>query len=318
MAHNLENRNGKTSFASTQVAWHGLGQIVKEAMTSKQAIELAGLGYEVIKVPMNAEVAGVGQFPVPDKFATVRTDNNEVLGVVGTKYTIVQNKDAFLFFDSIVGQGQAIFETAGVLGRGERIFVSAKMPNYIRIAGTDDLTEVYVILTSSHDGSGSVIAAVTPIRIVCANTLRLGLQNAVNKVAIRHTANVENNLMQAHKVLDITNKYTLQLNEMFNQLSLKRVSDQQVKELVGELFKGSKEEESTRAKNIQESVLTSYYTGIGQEKILGTAWGVLNGITHFTSHAKDYKNQDAKMESLVMDGTASKINDEAFKMLVAL
>jgi phage/plasmid-like protein (TIGR03299 family) len=177
MAHNLENRNGVTSFASTQKAWHGLGQIVNGAMTAEEAIKLAGLGYDVVKVP-NHIIWNGQQIETPSSFSTVRTDTGDILGdKVGNRYTIVQNKEAFSFFDSIVGGDMAMYETAGVLGRGEKVFITAKMPEMIRIAGTDDLTEVYVILTSSHDGSGAVIAAVTPIRIVCQNTMRLALNN---------------------------------------------------------------------------------------------------------------------------------------------
>lgn len=317
MAHNLENKNGKTSFASTQIAWHGLGQIVKDQMTAKQAIELAGLDYEVIKVPVFANVPNVGQFEVPEKFATLRSDTNVPLGIVGSRYEIVQNRDAFGFFDSIVGADMAMYETAGVLGIGERVFITAKMPDFIRIAGTDDLTEVYVILTSSHDGSGAVVAAVTPIRIVCANTLRLGLKQAVNKVSIRHTASAKTNLENAHKLLGISHNYISELNECLNVLAKKSVTDSQVKQLVEKLFVSEKED-STRIKNIREAVMTSYFMGVGQENILGTGFGFINGVTHYLSHVKSYTNESNKFESLVGDGTSSKIADKALDLILSL
>ena len=313
MCHNLNETNGKISFASTEKAWHGLGQIVKNAMTSKEAIELGGLGYQVIKENL-LTASGV---EVPNNFATKRLDTNEVLGVVGNRYEIVQNADAFIFFDTIVGQGQAIFETAGALGKGERIFVTAKMPNYVRIAGTDDLTEVYVVMTNTHDGSGAVICGITSVRIVCQNTLRAALGNMVNKVSIRHTKSAEANLMQASKVLGIANKYTEELNAAVNALALKPVSDLQVKKLIEGLFP-SNAEVSTRIENIRREVLESYYTGIGQDKIVGTAWGVLNGITHYTSHGKSYKDAETKFDNLLLYGPSSKLVDKAFAELMAL
>ena len=317
MAHNLEiNENGKASFASTEKAWHGLGQIVNGAMTSEQAIELANLDYTVEKKPLFAQVEGL-QIPVPDKFATIRTDKNIILGVVGNRYEIVQNRNAFTFFDAIVGQGQAIFETAGVLGVGERIFITAKLPNYIRIAGTDDITETYAILTSSHDGSGAVICALTNVRIVCANTLRLALKNTISRVSVRHTTNAEANLAQAHKFLGISNQYTTRANEVFNSLSLKTVSDTQVKILVENLFP-SESKNDTRITNIREAVMSSYFSGVGQNKIIGTAWGVYNGITHYTSHVKEYKDSSVKFENLVGDGASAKLNDKALELLIAL
>lgn len=317
MAHNLNETNGKVSFASTEKAWHGLGQIVEKAMTTKEAIELGGLGYEVIKNPLLAKVEGVGEIIVPEHFATIRKDTNEVLGVVGNRYTVVQNADAFVFFDTIVGQGQAIFETAGALGKGERVFVTAKMPNYIRIAGTDDITEVYVVLTNTHDGSGAVICGITPVRIVCQNTLRMAMGSMINKVSIRHTKSAEKNLAQAHELLGITNQYTVAMNEAVNALALKKVSDKEVRILLEGLFP-STSEQTTRTENIRNEVLNSYYTGIGQEKIVGSAWGVLNGLTHYTSHIKGYKDADTKFENLILDGGSSKLIDKAVNMLIAL
>lgn len=321
MAHNLEkNDDGTTSFVSTEKAWHGLGTIVKNAMTSEEAIRLARLDYTVEVKPMLAkiEIAGANDLliPVPDKFATVRTDKNKVLGVVGNRYKVVQNTEAFEFFDAIVGGKHAMFETAGVLGQGERIFVSAKMPDVIRIAGTDDISEVYVLLTSSHDGSGSIIAAVTPIRVVCQNTLNAALKDTVSRVAIRHTTSASDKLKEAHSLLGISHKYISEVNEMFNSLAKKVVTDAQVKELVENLFKSEKED-STRIKNIHEAVLASYHAGVGQNKILGTAWGVYNGITHYLDHVKTYKSGDVKLDSL-MNGASAKLQNEAFQKLILL
>lgn len=317
MAHNLNEKDGKTSFASTEKAWHGLGQIVEKAMTSEEAIKLANLDYDVVKEPIFCEGQNGFQSVVPNNFVTKRTDNNEIFGIVGNRYEIVQNRDAFTFFDAIVGSGQAIFETAGVLGKGERIFISAKMPSYVRINGTDDVTETYAILTSSHDGTGAVICALTNVRIVCQNTLRLALKSATSKVSVRHTTNAEAKLVQAHTFLGIANTYTEQLNVTLNELALKKVSDVQVKNLIADLFP-SDAKVDTRITNIRESVMNSYFTGIGQEKILGTAWGVYNGITHYLSHEKEYKSQDVKFENLLMDGASTKVNDKALELLISL
>jgi phage/plasmid-like protein (TIGR03299 family) len=322
MAHNLEFRNGKTSFASTTKAWHGLGTIVDKAMTSKEAIVIAQLDYEVDKTPALACVNGEIK-NIPGTFATYRKDNGLVFGQVGNRYTIVQNRDAFTFFDSIVGQGQAIFETAGVLGLGERIFVTAKMPKYIRIANTDDLMETYVVLTSSHDGTGSIVAGVTSIRVVCSNTLQASLRNMVSRVNIRHTANAEQKLAQAHKLLGISNDYVTKMQEAYNILALKKVSDMQVKTLLETLYptrlKEGEEtnEASTRIKNIRADVFESYQTGVGQKAILGTAWGVFNGITHAICHSPKYKSADVKFDS-IMDGAGAKVSQQAFELLVAM
>jgi len=316
MAHNLEIRNGVASFASTQVAWHGLGQIVDGAMTSQQAIKLAHLDYEVVKVPNYAYYNG--EFlDTPSSFSTLRTDTGQILGDrIGKNYTIVQNSEAFEFFDTLTEAGAAMYETAGVLGIGEKIFITAKMPDTIRIAGTDDLTEVYVLLTSSHDGSGSIIAAVTPIRVVCQNTLNMALGQTINKVAIRHSTLVKERLADAHKVLGISKIFVEEAQETFNYLSKKYVSDDAVKELIRTLF-NDQERDSTRIKNIEDAVLECYFTGVGQKGIVGTAWGALNGVTFYLDHVKNYRNEATKFEN-ILGGSSTAIATKATELLLAL
>lgn len=314
MAHNLNQNNGKISFASTEKAWHGLGQVVEGAMTSGEAIKLAGLDYEVAKMPVFGQL-GEQLLPVPNKFSTYRTDNNSVFGVVGDRYELVQNKDAFSFFDAIVGEGSAIFETAGALNLGERVFISAKMPEQIRIAGTDDITEMFVLLTNSHDGSGAIQACLTSVRVVCQNTLSAALRGTKNKISIRHTANVKANLEQAHKLLGISHAYSEELNTCFNVLAKKSVTDAQVKKLLEELFVSEKQD-STRIINIREAALEAYFTGVGQEKIIGTAFGVLNGLTYYFDHVKSYKNSEAKFQNII-EGTSQKTIEKALDTLIA-
>ncbi len=185
MAHNLyyNERTQRHSFFSVkEKAWHSLGTIIQDYPTSAQAIDFAGLNYKVEKRPLytldninyDLSIAMAEpvepQLSVPNYFANVRTDTEQVLGVVGKDYQIVQNADAFSFFDSIVGKNNGIrYETAGALGKGERIFITAKLPEYIKV-GRDDLIEQYIFLTTTHDGSGSISAAFTPVRVVCQNS----------------------------------------------------------------------------------------------------------------------------------------------------
>ena len=165
--------------------WHQLGTEVPQAVNSAEAIKVAGLDYTVAKRKLKT----VGGIEVPNHFATVRTDTNEVLGVVGNKYTILQNKGAFSFFDGIVGVKEAMYHTAGALGKGERIWLLAKLPDYIRTVG-DDITEKYLLLSNTHDGTGSVQIMFTPIRVVCQNTLNVGISQGTNKVKLRHTMSI--------------------------------------------------------------------------------------------------------------------------------
>lgn len=175
MAHNLfyNEFTGKHSFFSVkEKAWHGLGQIVSEYPTSSEAIWHAGLDYQVAKSPNIHEFPSGKEVVSKTSFFTYRTDTEEVLGEsVGKDYQIVQNGEAFAFFDAIVGGGDGIlYETAGALGQGEQIFITAKLPDYIRVGNGDDVIEKYLFLTTTHNGSGSITAAFTPVRIVCQNS----------------------------------------------------------------------------------------------------------------------------------------------------
>ncbi|MEP7319015.1 MAG: DUF932 domain-containing protein, partial [Panacibacter sp.] len=244
MAHNLNfnEQTGKHSFFSVkEKAWHGLGQIVEQYPTSAEALKFAGLDYTVEKRKLftydnenniaNGDIEiKIPEVEVPDFYATLRTDTEQVLGVVGKDYEVLQNTDAFSFFDAIVGGDGIQYETAGALGKGERIFITAKLPSYIKV-GNDDLIEQYLFLTTSHDG-GSITAAFTPVRIVCNNTLNAALRNHSNAFKIRHTANAKERLEEAHKLTGITNNLSIQLEGVFNQWAKIRITDPEVKKLI--------------------------------------------------------------------------------------
>ena len=222
MSHNLNlnKQTGNHSFFSVQEkAWHGLGKIVQDYPTSKEALEFAGLNFEVKKSPNIHELESGKRFESKSSFYSYRTDTDEILGDrLGKDYQVIQNIEAFAFFDAIVGGDGIQYETAGALGKGERIFITAKLPGYIKV-GNDDLIEKYLFLTTSHDGFGSITAAFTPVRIVCANTLNAAMNNHSNAIKIRHTANAKEKLEQAHKVMGISNKLSVEMEDIFNRWS---------------------------------------------------------------------------------------------------
>jgi phage/plasmid-like protein (TIGR03299 family) len=306
MAHKI-NFNSKTEkhsfFSVKEKAWHNLGQVVDGYPTSAEAIEFAGLNYKVEKRNLftygydtdedtDYDVVIERQLDVPNYYATIRTDTDKILGVVGNDYEVVQNTDAFAFFDAIVGGGEGIqYETAGALGNGERIFITAKLPGYIKV-GRDDLIEKYLFMTTSHDGFGSITAAFTPTRIVCNNTLHAALGNMTNCVKIRHTQSAKERLLQAHKVMGITNTMTDQLNGIFNQWAQVRITDKELLKLVQQAMAPSKEvlekvlndenidEYSSRFLNTVERVCEYGFSNETQqmETTKGTLFGAYNAI----------------------------------------
>jgi len=345
MAHNLNynERTGRYSFFSVQQkAWHNLGQIVEQYPTSAEAIKYAGLDYKVIKAPLYTKGTGIsidnggeikegGNIIVPDQYATIRTDNNAVFGVVGKDYQIVQNADAFAFFDAIVGGGDGIlYETAGALGKGERIFITAKLPDYIRVGNGDDVTEKYIFLTTSHDGTGSITAAFTPIRIVCQNTLNAAIGNMSNVIRIRHTSGAKQRLEDAHKVMGLANQLSTQLESIFNQWTKVRITDSEVKKLIqlalcpnketlDAIKKGAEDELSTVFKNTVEDAFA--YAMIADTQQMdttrGTLFGAYNAVTGYYQNVRSYKDDETKVQSIVMGGTAQNKAQKAFELCYA-
>ena len=346
MAHNINynSTTGNYSFFSVkEKAWHGLGQIVEQYPTSAEAIKHAGLDYEVAKSPLYTKASGIIQTPdgivtgqtelaVPECFATIRTDSNAVFGVVGKDYHIVQNREAFSFFDAIVGGGDGIlYETAGALGQGERIFITAKLPGYIRVGSGDDVTEKYIFLTTSHDGSGSITAAFTPIRIVCQNTLNASLRSMSNVVRIRHTSGAKQRLDDAHKVMGLADTLTTQLEGIFNEWAKVKVTDAEVKKLIqlalcpnketlDLIKKGAEQEVSTVFKNTVDDAFAYAMASESQqmETTKGTLFGAYNAVTGYYQNVRKYKDSEAKLQSIVMGGTAQLKSQKAFELCSAV
>lgn len=302
MAHliNYDLRRGTYSFASNaEAAWHGLGQVVKGAMTAKEVITLANLDYEVAKEKLFIETPQRAEFP--NRFATYRTDTNTPLGIVGNRYQIVQNRDAFGFFDSIIEEGEAIFETAGVLGNGERVFITAKLPDDLMIGG--EKINSYILLTTSHDGTAPVIAGLTKTRVVCNNTLQAALKNLSNKVTINHVGNAKEKLAEAHRVMGIASEYTKEVSEIFNRMTDVKMSGDDYKKYFFEVFKPEyavgetkKNEISTRLMNMVDltyEFATKHPTQTTPEA-QGTLWGAYNAISGYFNYCQEYKNAEEK------------------------
>lgn len=344
MAHNLnynENTGQYSFFSVKEKAWHGLGKIVQDYPTSKEAIQHAGLDYEVIKSPLYTagNVLSIGQdgmvsdtqhIAVPGYYATMRNDNNAVLGVVGNEYEVVQNRDAFSFFDAVVGGGDGIlYETAGALGKGERIFITAKLPDYIKV-GDEDMIEKYLFLTTSHDGSGSITAAFTPVRIVCQNTLNAALNCKSHTIRIRHTSNAKQRLEEAHKLMGMTNRLSIELEGVFNQWAKLRITDNDVKKLIqlamapnketlAILRKGNTDELSTMYTNTVNDVFAYAMMNDTQQMATtkGTVFGAYNAVTGYFQNVRSYKDDDAKIKSILMGGTAQMRTQAAFDLCAA-
>ncbi|WP_419699045.1 DUF932 domain-containing protein [Mucilaginibacter sp. NFX135] len=307
--------------------WQILGKTITQCKTSAEAIQEAGLDFTVWKHP-NLHALPSGNNIISDNsYFTFRTDTEAILGdKVGCDYEMVQNVDAFGFFDSIIeNYGGLHYESAGSLGYGALTYITAKLPEYIKV-GRSDLIEQYLFLTSTHDGTGSMTIAFTPVRIYCANTLNAALQNCSNCIKIRHTASAAEKLKSAHKLLGLTNQLSTEMEAIFNRWSRVRISDPELKRLIQlamvpnketyELLKTGKESElSSQFNNTVSAVLDYSLTSPSQQEATtkGTLFGFYNSVTGYYQNVKGYRDNEAKFKS-IMGGTGLQRNQTAFEL----
>ena len=267
-------------FYVREVPWHGLGVRVEEAPTSSEAIELAGLNWnvnsELIFDSYGKEINGYK--------ANVRDSDNSVLGIVSNKYKIIQNSEAFTFTDSLIGEG-VTYETAGSLRDGKQIWLLAKMPTTHIL---DDEIEPYMCFTNTHDGTGAVRVCLTPIRVVCNNTLNFALESAKRSWSTRHIGNIESKLNEARETLSLAQIYMDKLDEEANRLADKKLSETELEAIFDCLFPINREEDGQRKINnilqMKENLFKCYQMpDISQYK--GTAWGAAMAITDMADHS---------------------------------
>ena len=294
-------------FYINEVPWHGLGVKLNQPATAQEAITAANLDWPVIKLPLTA---GSKRIPVPDKFAVVRKTSNivsksdPVLGVVGKDYTPLQNKDAFRFFDPIVGQNAAVYHTAGALGLGERVWILAKLPGHIRVA-KDDISEKYLLLSNSHDGKSSVQIKFTPVRVVCQNTLTIAL-NEGSVYRVVHHADVRSKLESAHQMLGLINSRFDEMEETFQAMSRVKMDSNRLSEYLATVYPEVKETEKMEVIKRDRSWSEYFFDqgrGNREPGVAGSLWASFNGCTEWVDHRKSRQNENQRLVSSWFGGS---------------
>ena len=305
--HHLVLRSPSPYPETESSPWHNLGIELNHPKTAREAIKMAGLDYTVMKKPLGLKT-GLKQ----DAYATVRTDTKDVLGFVNKSYEPIQNIDAFIFFDDWVAENEAIYETAGVLGKGECVWILAKLPGYINVHG-NDIVNKYLLLTNSHDGNSHVRVKLTPIRVVCNNTLTAALQGA-GEVQISHTPNSAQDLEQAGAMLGLSNYLYEQLEVMFNSMAARKITDGQLRDYVQALVPDNEETENTaRTENIRNSVLQLHESGRGAHLARGTWWGAFNSVAEYTDHMMLDEDSNTRLNSIWF-GRGEQLKLKAFRL----
>lgn len=318
MAHNI-NENRVFTLGK---AWHGIGTVVDTAQTAKEAITLAKLDYNVKMVDLFQGDRLSEVLKVQGHKAIIREDNRQVLGITTQKYQIVQNTEAFKFFDGVVGEGQAIYHSAGALGQGERIWILAKLPNDI-VINKDDTVEKYLCLTTSHDGKSSTLVYFTPTRVVCQNTLNISMANSKNGISIRHIGNIQGKIEEARKVLGISINYYNQFEQIVKGME---THDMQVAELNNYFDKvlsiEDDTEASTRKENQKSDLLSLFEHGKGQKTgNRHSLWKAYNACTEWIDWYRTVKNIDEDNSNKLKNiwfGSGAKLKEKAYNEAVAL
>ena len=268
----------ESMFSVREVPWHGLGTIVEEAPTSADAIRLAGLDWEVNQEEVRTESGS----KIPGYYANVRSSDGKVLGIVGNRYKIVQNSEAFEFTDSLIN-GEVKYETAGSLLGGKRVWLLAKLPQY-EILG--DAVDPFIVFTNSHDGTGAIKVACTPVRVVCANTLNLALKDAKRSWSTRHMGDMQSKLDEAKRALELADEYIVTLGKEAEMLSNVTVNFDMINAALDKCFPVS-ENDTDRKKNLIEVIKNTFIQFYGADdisKFSGTAWGAVNAMADMVSH----------------------------------
>lgn len=240
MAANVESM----FFVGREVPWHGLGQQVESAPTSADAIRLAGLDWTV----SSREIFLADGKRIEGNYANVRDTDEHFLGIVGDRYKIVQNSDAFAFTDALLGEG-VVYETAGSLQDGKIIWLLARLPEKYEILG--DKVDPYIVFTNTHDGSGAVRVATTPVRVVCNNTLNFAMKTAKRTWSARHTGSIDTKMQDAMNTLELASKYMEAQKQTFENLYKIKLSDDKIKNLVEALIPVTEKMTQRQLDNVQ-------------------------------------------------------------------
>lgn len=309
MAANLES-----IFYVRETPWHGLGTKVMEAPASREALQIAGLDWKVLQEPIyTTEKELIEGFKV-----NVRDTDRRVLGVVSDRYKIVQNQEAFSFTDELLGEGVR-YETAGSLQNGRKVWLLARMPHEYIISG--ERITPYLVFFNSHDGSGAIKAALTPIRVVCQNTLNLALSTAKRSWSMIHTGNIQGKIQEARDTLFLAEKYMDSLGKEFESLRKKKLSDRQVQEYIEILLPiedGSTPQQIRNMKRLREDLKMRYYDAPDLKDLGNNGYRFVNAVSDFATHGNPLRrtaNYKENLFSRTVEGNP--LIDKAYQMAAA-
>lgn len=300
-----------------KMPWHGLGTRLEEADTYdiETTCRKAGLDWDVELAPL---VTADNHTPV-ERNAVRRTSDKRILGTVGTRFTLVQNRDAFKWFQPFLEAKEASLHTAGALCEGSRVWVLAKLNRDPLVITPGDEVEKFILLSHGHDGSLAVRAGFTPIRVVCQNTLRAAhADKASQLIRLKHTADVHKNLENVREIMNAANAAFEATAEQYRRLVRKSVNQSDLRKYVRKVLGAKDDKPSTRMENMVNKVLSMCDHGRGNNLpgVRGTYWAAYNGVSEWLTHERGH-NPDSRMNSLWF-GDSANINQRALEIALQM
>lgn len=306
--------NVETMFYTREKPWHGLGTMVAEAPNSKDALRLAGLNWKVLQEPVYTE----NEELIQGYKANVRDTDRKVLGVVTDRYKVIQNEEAFAFTDTLLGEGVR-YETAGSLQEGRRVWMLARLPREFIIGG--ERISPYMVFSNTHDGSGAVKTALTPIRVVCNNTLNLALRTAKRSWSMIHTGDISGKIEEAKNTLLLADEYMTALGQEFEDLRKIKLSEKQVLDYIKILLPMEENYSLLQKRGVEKlraDMKMRYFDAPDLKDVGNNAYRFVNAVSDFATHSTPRrKTANYKENIFARTADGNPMIDRAYQLVKA-
>lgn len=306
--------NVETMFYTREKPWHGLGTMVAEAPNSKDALRLAGLNWKVLQEPVYTE----NEELIQGYKANVRDTDRKVLGVVTDRYKVIQNEEAFAFTDTLLGEGVR-YETAGSLQEGRRVWMLARLPREFIIGG--ERISPYMVFSNTHDGSGAVKTALTPIRVVCNNTLNLALRTAKRSWSMIHTGDISGKIEESKNTLLLADEYMTALGQEFENLRKIKLSEKQVLDYIKILLPMEENYSLLQKRGVEKlraDMKMRYFDAPDLKDVGNNGYRFVNAVSDFATHSTPRrKTANYKENIFARTADGNPMIDRAYQLVKA-
>jgi phage/plasmid-like protein (TIGR03299 family) len=310
------------------LAW-GYGTSVEGLATSQEAAQAGGLDWGVTKAPLVAVVPkSDGTFEnqiVNGKFHVRRDDNDKIIGIVGKNFRPVPNLEAMGLMDALAQEAGAIFKSVGSIGDGERVWMMAQLPNSLRIKGSEDIIDKYLLLSNAHNGSKSLVMGFTPFRRMGASVMNIAVGRLNDKLSIRHTAKFDEHVKEARRVLKLQEAYFEHLGIMFDGLADVPVDNKKFNEVLDAVMPLPTEGRTEKAEGARERLESLWAAENKVNPFANTAWSLFSAFSNYGDHEKSFKSRkddDGSKDQLrflsIMEGSAQALKNDALSAILDL